>query len=176
MAEILNTFWNEFKEFQKEIGAFGLKSRWNTPDATNRNANLQHKKYSLPYTKVLGYVAFIVTKKDWELNWLREHGRMSNKLSLVWHHIRELTESRNNLLSILQQELKKRGLKQWYQKMLLIINKLNGVKTTNCLILILKSLGSILRNLVNLLFQTGNFYVGQKLGRYHYLQLMILFQ
>ena len=64
MADTLNTFWNEFKQFQKKTGvSYAIKARWNTPDATNGNSHLWHEKYSLPYTEVLGYVACIVTSK-----------------------------------------------------------------------------------------------------------------
>ena len=42
---------------------FHEKSRWGTPDVLAGQSYLWHEKYSLPYTKVLGFVACRVTSK-----------------------------------------------------------------------------------------------------------------
>ena len=62
-AEIIDTFWNEFKSFQQCTYPFSEPSRWATPDVTQGNSYLWHEKYSLPYTLVLGFVACRVTSK-----------------------------------------------------------------------------------------------------------------
>ena len=55
-ADIIDTFWNEFKSFQQCTHPFAEPSRWATVDVTQGNSFLWHEKYSLPYTTVLGFV------------------------------------------------------------------------------------------------------------------------
>jgi hypothetical protein len=62
-AEIVDTFWNEFKAFQCCTEPFHHPSRWETPDVSSGRSHIWHEKYSLPYTQVLGYVACFVTSK-----------------------------------------------------------------------------------------------------------------
>jgi len=61
--EIIDTFWNEFKAFQNRTNPYHDASRWASYDITIGNSHLWHEKYSLPYTKVLGFVACRVTSK-----------------------------------------------------------------------------------------------------------------
>ena len=63
IADIIDTFWNEFKSFQQCTHPFAEPSRWATVDVTQGNSFLWHEKYSLPYTIVLGFVGCHVTSK-----------------------------------------------------------------------------------------------------------------
>jgi hypothetical protein len=63
LAEIVDTFWNEFKAFQCCTEPFHHPSQWATPDVSGGRSHIWHKKYSLPYTQVLGYVTCRVTFK-----------------------------------------------------------------------------------------------------------------
>lgn len=56
-SELIDTFWNEYKQFNQKSGAFGYANRWNSPDVRAGNSHTWHEKYSLPHTKVLGHVA-----------------------------------------------------------------------------------------------------------------------
>jgi hypothetical protein len=62
-ADIIDTFWNEFKSFQQCTHPFAEPSRWATVDVTQENSFLWQEKYSLPYTIVLGFVGCRVTSK-----------------------------------------------------------------------------------------------------------------
>lgn len=62
-AQIVDVFWDEFKAFRNCTTPFDEKSRWATPDVAAGRSHLWHEKYSLPYTKVLGFVACRVTSK-----------------------------------------------------------------------------------------------------------------
>jgi hypothetical protein len=62
-AEIVDTFWNEFKAFQCCMEPSHHPSQWATPDVSSGRSHIWHEKYSLPYTQVLGYVACCVTSK-----------------------------------------------------------------------------------------------------------------
>lgn len=62
MPEIVDTFWNEFKDFHNKTGPW-RKERWNSPDARMGKSYSWHEKYSLPYTKVFGFVACRVCSK-----------------------------------------------------------------------------------------------------------------
>jgi len=63
MPEILDTFWNEFKQFTSQTGWASNRARFNSPDALKGNSSAWHDKYSIPYTNILGYVACRVTSK-----------------------------------------------------------------------------------------------------------------
>jgi hypothetical protein len=63
MLDIIDTFWNEFKEFQNCTHWYHEPSRWGTHDATKENSYLWHEKYSIPNTPVLGFVVCHVTSK-----------------------------------------------------------------------------------------------------------------
>lgn len=61
---IIDIFWKEFDQFQNKTGCFGQRpGRFLLPDALNGNSYLWHELYSLPYTRVLGFVACRVTSK-----------------------------------------------------------------------------------------------------------------
>ncbi len=61
---IFDKFWKEFSDFQNKSGVYGLRpGRFLLPDAINSNSHLWHELYSLPYTNVLGFVAYCVTFK-----------------------------------------------------------------------------------------------------------------
>ncbi len=62
-AEIVDTFWNEFKAFQCCTEPFHHPSWWATPDTSSGRSHIWHEKYSLSYTQVLGYVPCHVTSK-----------------------------------------------------------------------------------------------------------------
>ena len=62
-ADIVDTFWNEFKAFQTCDEPFHHTSRWATQDVSSGRSHLWHEKYSLDYTKVLGFVACRVCSK-----------------------------------------------------------------------------------------------------------------
>jgi hypothetical protein len=59
----MDTFWNEFKAFQNCIQPYHNMSRWASSDCVTGKSYLWHKKYSLPYTVVLGFVGCRVTSK-----------------------------------------------------------------------------------------------------------------
>jgi hypothetical protein len=63
LAEILDTFWNEFKAYQHRTYPYDAASRWLSQDIVNGNSYLWHEKYSMRTTKVLGFVAGRVTSK-----------------------------------------------------------------------------------------------------------------
>ncbi len=62
---IIDHFWKEFHHFQHQTGPFAkFKGRFSMPDAVNGNSFVWHQLYSLPYTKVLGFVACCTTSKQ----------------------------------------------------------------------------------------------------------------
>ena len=62
-AEIIDTFWNEFKSFQNCDRPYHEPHKWAGPDVIHGRSYLWHEKYSIPYTTVLGFVACCVTSK-----------------------------------------------------------------------------------------------------------------
>ena len=55
-------FWNEYTDFDNKIGSFdGDKFIWKSKDIRYGNIHLGHQKYTLHCTKVLGFMACIVT-------------------------------------------------------------------------------------------------------------------
>ncbi len=63
-AEIIDTFWNEFKAFQNCDRPYHELHKWAGPDVLIAGRSyLWHEKYSIPYTTVLGFVACRVTSK-----------------------------------------------------------------------------------------------------------------
>jgi hypothetical protein len=62
-ADIIDTFWDEFKVFCNKTEPFHQPAWWSISDVLNGRSHLWHEKYSVPYTKVLGYVACRVTSK-----------------------------------------------------------------------------------------------------------------
>ncbi len=61
--KIIDTFWNEFKAFQNCTQPYHNMSRWASSDCVSGKSYLWHKKYSLLYTVVLGYVGCCATSK-----------------------------------------------------------------------------------------------------------------
>ena len=62
MDVTIDLFWTEYSEFVNKIGSFDadefiLKSK----DIRDGNSHLWNQKYSLPFTKVIGFVACRVT-------------------------------------------------------------------------------------------------------------------
>ena len=62
-GEMIDIFWNEFKEFKNRTGPFSQESIWNVKDVREGNSHLWDEKYSYPYTIVLGKIACRVTSK-----------------------------------------------------------------------------------------------------------------
>ena len=57
-------FWTDYTEFDKNIGSFDADEFiWKSKDIRCGNSHLWHQKYSLPCTKVFGFVACIGTSK-----------------------------------------------------------------------------------------------------------------
>ena len=57
-------FWTGNTEFYNKNGSFDAdKFIWKIKDIRYGNSHLWHQKYSLPFTKVLGFVACIVISK-----------------------------------------------------------------------------------------------------------------
>ena len=63
-AEIVDRFWTEFADFCNRRGAFGATEQWDGRHVRAGSSHLWHEKYSLPWTKVLGFVACRVTSKN----------------------------------------------------------------------------------------------------------------
>lgn len=64
MGELLLLFWEEFDDFQIKEGKFKDREHiWNAQELKNGNSHLWHKKFSLPYTVILGKVACRVCSK-----------------------------------------------------------------------------------------------------------------
>ncbi len=86
---IINQFWKEFNHFQQQTGPFAkFRGRFSMPDAVNGNSFIWHQLYSLPYTKVLGFVACHNTSKQLRIVLLRGLGVMSIRSrmesGLIW--------------------------------------------------------------------------------------------
>ena len=64
MAVTQDLFWTEYTDFDNKIGSFDADEViWKIKDIIDGNSNLWHQKYSLPFTKVIGFVACRVTSK-----------------------------------------------------------------------------------------------------------------
>ena len=64
MNVTLDMFWTEYTDFDNKIGSFDTDEFiWKSKDISDGNSNLWYQKYSLPFTKVLGFVACRVTSK-----------------------------------------------------------------------------------------------------------------
>ena len=64
LHETLDTFWSEYKNFNNNNDTFDSNEFiWNIKDICYGNSNIWHTKYSLPPTKVLGFLDFRVTSK-----------------------------------------------------------------------------------------------------------------
>ena len=57
-------FWTEYTAFDNKVGSYDADEfRWKSKDISDGNSHFWHQKYSLPFTKVLGFVACRVTSK-----------------------------------------------------------------------------------------------------------------
>ena len=64
MNVTLDMFWTEYTDFDNKIGSFDDDGFiWKRKGISDGNSHLWHQKYSLPFTKVLDFVACIVTSK-----------------------------------------------------------------------------------------------------------------
>ena len=61
LHETLDAFWSKYTNFNhKNDHFYSNEFICNSKDISDGNSNLWHKKYSLPSTKVLGFVAYRV--------------------------------------------------------------------------------------------------------------------
>ena len=64
MAVAQDISWNEYTDFDNKIGSFDADEFiWKSKDIRDGISHLWHKKYSLPCTKVFGFVSFRFTSK-----------------------------------------------------------------------------------------------------------------
>ena len=64
MAVTQEIFWTDYTEFYNKIGSFYVDEFIRKNNYINDgNTHLWHQTYSLPCTKVLGFVAYRVTSK-----------------------------------------------------------------------------------------------------------------
>ena len=64
MAVTLDSFWTEYTTFDNMIVSYDADEFiWKSKDISDGNSHLWHQKYSLPFTKFLGFVACKVTSK-----------------------------------------------------------------------------------------------------------------
>jgi hypothetical protein len=65
MGELINTFWQEFEDFQGKAGPYADRKYIfiNHPDLTNGNIHLWHKKETLRWTQIFGRFACRVCSK-----------------------------------------------------------------------------------------------------------------
>ena len=64
MNVTLDMFCTEYTTFDNKVGSYDADAFiWKRKDISDGNIHLWHQKYSLPFTKVLGFVACRVTSK-----------------------------------------------------------------------------------------------------------------
>ena len=64
MNVTLDLFWTEYTAFNNKVGSYDADAFiWKSKDISDGNIHLWHQNYSLPLTKVLGFVACKVTSK-----------------------------------------------------------------------------------------------------------------
>ena len=63
-ADIVDKFWDEYKDFKNKTGSYSKAGKWTTDDVRKGRSHLWHEKYSLGHTDVLGFVACRVTSKN----------------------------------------------------------------------------------------------------------------
>ena len=64
MNVTIDVFWTEYTVSDNKVGLYDADEFiWKSNDISDGNSHLWHQKYSLPFTKVLGFVAFRVTSK-----------------------------------------------------------------------------------------------------------------
>ena len=62
-TDIIDDFWDEFKNFQRKLHPFDQHAWWATKHVNTGESHIWHEKYSLPYPQVLGNVVCHVTSK-----------------------------------------------------------------------------------------------------------------
>ena len=64
MNVTLDMFWTEYTAFDNKVGSYDADEFiWKSKDISYGNNHLWHQKYSLPFTKVLGFVSCRFTSK-----------------------------------------------------------------------------------------------------------------
>ena len=64
MNVTLDVFWTEYSAFDNKVGSYDADEFiWKSKDISDGNRHLWHQKYSLPFTKVLGFFACRFTSK-----------------------------------------------------------------------------------------------------------------
>ena len=64
MNVTLEMFWTEYTALDNKVGSYDADEFiWKSKDISDGNSHFWHQKYSLPFTKVLGFVACRVTSK-----------------------------------------------------------------------------------------------------------------
>ncbi len=63
IEDIVDKLWTELKSFQTNRLPFDCPGLFSTKDALSGRSHIWHEMYSLPYTRVLGFVACRVTSK-----------------------------------------------------------------------------------------------------------------
>ena len=95
LHENLDTFWRKYTHLNHKNNPFDSNEFiWNSKDISDGNIHLWYQKYSLPSTKVLGFVAFRVTSKYlgiWsaERSWDDVKTIKSGKRSAIFSEISE---------------------------------------------------------------------------------------
>ena len=64
MEEIVDLFLSGYEDFRNQRGVLDRLDRFRPKEARAGKSHMWHKRYSLPYTKVLGFVACCVTSKN----------------------------------------------------------------------------------------------------------------
>ncbi len=79
IANIIDIFWHEFKHWQNMNGSYA-----STPDELEGRSHIWHDTYSLPYTKVLEFVASMITSKRLGIGSGEHAWRNVKKSTKVW--------------------------------------------------------------------------------------------
>ena len=111
LHETLDRFWIKYTKLYNKNDHFYINEFiWSSKDIRDGNSHLWHQKYSLSYTKVLGFVYFRVTSKI-PVNDLRSvHGVMLKQSNQGRYQLLSVTFLRSRVLCILLLVLKNREL------------------------------------------------------------------
>ena len=64
MNVTLDVFWTEYTAFDNKVGSYDADEFiWKSKYISDGNSHLWHQKYSLPFTKVIGFVSCRVTSE-----------------------------------------------------------------------------------------------------------------
>ena len=87
----LDTFWSEYTKFNHKNDPFDSNEFiCNSKDITDDNSNIWHQKYSLPSTKVIGFVACRLTSKILGIG----------SAERSWGDVKKLNQERDKLLVV----------------------------------------------------------------------------